>query len=270
MSDAAPAVSPAHVIHRDFPPAPPRPFRMDRHYLLFALRGGMRLEAEGRRWSLPPARAVLIAAGEDITVALPGPLTALSVLFDPAATPPPPARLSVFDMTPLAREILLACRGHSDPAAEPDARTAALFAALAAEVWHRAAAPLPLHMPAGRSALVRRALDLTEARMADPPGFGALAADLAVTPRTLARRFAEETGATWRAALRRMRILRAAELLAGGKITVTDAAFAVGYSSHSAFAAAFREVTGASPRAYRAGQRGGRPGTDENTDAIPT
>lgn len=52
---------------------------------------------------------------------------------------------------------------------------------------------------------------------------------------------------TWRAALRRMRILRAIELLAAGKESITRIALDVGYSSPSAFQAAFRDLTGKSP-----------------------
>ncbi len=56
---------------------------------------------------------------------------------------------------------------------------------------------------------------------------------------------------SWRAALRRMRMIRAIELLAEGEQPVTQVALAVGYSSLSAFTAAFREMTGQSPAEYR-------------------
>ncbi|OWU85074.1 hypothetical protein ATO6_08445 [Oceanicola sp. 22II-s10i] len=243
--------APAFVIHRDFAPAPPQPFRMDRHYLLYAARGAMRLEAEGRTWSLPPARAALIAADHAITVELPQPLTALSVLFAPEATPQPPATLSVFDISPLARALLTALRDRTDPEAPGDPRSDALFAALTQEVWHLARAPSPAHMPSGHSPMIRRALALTAVALEDPPSFDALAATLAVTPRTLARRFASEIGMPWRAALRRMRMIRAIELLAENDASITEVALAVGYASLSAFTSAFRDMTGQSPAEYR-------------------
>lgn len=61
---------------------------------------------------------------------------------------------------------------------------------------------------------------------------------------------------TWRAALRRMRVLRAIELLAASKESITGIALDVGYSSPSAFQAAFRDLTGKSPSEYRAGFNG--------------
>lgn len=56
---------------------------------------------------------------------------------------------------------------------------------------------------------------------------------------------------TWRAVLRRMRVLRAIEELAAGNVPVTKIAFNVGYASLSAFNAAFRELTGRTPTGYR-------------------
>jgi len=78
-----------------------------------------------------------------------------------------------------------------------------------------------------------------------------LAQEVGLAPRSLARRFSDETGMTWRAALRRMRLLRAIEELAAGDTPVTKIAFMVGYTSLSAFNAAFRELTGRTPTQYR-------------------
>ncbi len=52
-----------------------------------------------------------------------------------------------------------------------------------------------------------------------------------------------------------MRVLRAIEELAAGNIPVTRIAFKVGYSSLSAFNAAFQESTGRTPTEYRASFR---------------
>src|SRR6478736_1868532 len=96
----------AFAFARDFAPAPPSELRVDRHYLLCASRGALRLEAHGRSWVLPPARAALIAAGEPIQVAIPQPVTTSSVLFDPGFAPDPPAPLFFFDLSPLALSTL--------------------------------------------------------------------------------------------------------------------------------------------------------------------
>ena len=58
---------------------------------------------------------------------------------------------------------------------------------------------------------------------------------------------------TWRAALRRLRVLRAIEQLAGTDRSVTQIAMDVGYTSLSAFQSAFRDLIGQTPSEYRAG-----------------
>jgi AraC-like DNA-binding protein len=241
----------AYSFVRTFTPEPTRDLCVDRHYLLCASAGALRLEAQGQAWLLPPARAALIEAGRTIRVSLPQEVTTASVLFGTTFAPPPPAPLAVFDLTPLARALVAECGawGESDTPLTPYAE--ALFAALAAVTWRLAEHPSPVVVPAGRSPELRRALRLTEQRLGEPATFEDIAGEIGLAPRSLARRFADETGLTWRAVVRRMRIMRAIEELAAGDTPVTKIAFTVGYTSLSAFNAAFRDLTGRSPTEYR-------------------
>jgi AraC-like DNA-binding protein len=66
----------------------------------------------------------------------------------------------------------------------------------------------------------------------------------------LSRVFAQETGASIPKFLRMKRIEKAAELIKTGRMNVTEAAFAVGYSSLSAFTKAFVEQMGCCPGLY--------------------
>ena len=63
------------------------------------------------------------------------------------------------------------------------------------------------------------------------------------------------TGETIAATVRRLRLARAAQLLAAGDESVTQVALAVGYDSPQAFSRAFREFAGIAPRAFQQ-QRG--------------
>jgi AraC-like DNA-binding protein len=242
----------AYAFFQDFAPEPTRGFQVDRHYLLYAAKGAMRLEAEGRAWSLPPARAALIAAGKPIAVTIAQPMTVCSVLFDTGFTAAPPAALTVFEITALAREMILECRqwGPDDGPLTDYARQ--IFRSLAAVAWRLAESPSPAVMPVGRSPAVRRALALTEEKIAEETSFVDIAGAVAVTPRSLSRHLADEIGMTWRQALRRIRMIRAIELLSATPAPVTEVAMAVGYGSLSAFNAAFREFTGTTPTDYRA------------------
>jgi AraC-like DNA-binding protein len=245
----------AYSFVRTFTPEPEREFCLDRHYLLCASAGALRLEAHGQSWVLPPARAALIEAGRPIRITIPRPVTTASVLFDTGFVPVPPAPLAVFDLSPLARALVRECGawGASDTPLPVYGET--MFAALAAVAWRLAEQPSPVVVPVGRSPELRRALRLTGGRLGAEVRFEEIAAEVGLTPRSLARRFEAETGMTWRAVVRRMRVLRAVEELAGGDASVTAIAFATGYTSLSAFNAAFRELTGRTPSDYRASFR---------------
>jgi AraC-like DNA-binding protein len=245
----------AYAFAREFPAAPTSELCVDRHYLLCASAGALRLEAQGRSWLLPPARAALIAAGHPIQVSIPQPVTTSSVLFDPDFAPEPPTPLTVFDLSPLARALVSECVAWPEAQEPLPPYARSVFAALAAVAWRLAEHPSPVTVPAGQSPELRRALALTSERLGDDLRFQEVARDVGLAPRSLARRFEDESGMTWRAVLRRMRVLRAIEQLAAGEESVTTIAHAVGYTSLSAFNAAFRELTGRTPTQYRASFR---------------
>jgi AraC-like DNA-binding protein len=245
----------AYCLHREFAPEGPIPFEVDRHYLLYAASGTMRLEAVGQRWTLPPARAALITAGQPVSITILTRLTSASVLFAPRFMPDPPA-VAVFDVSPLARALIGECReyGPDDGPLPPYGH--ALFQMLATSALRLAETPSPLSLPLSVSESLRRALDLTEATASDAPTFAEIADQTGQSPRALSRRFADEMGMTWRQALCRIRMMRAVEALAGSDLPVTEIAFLVGYNSVSAFNAAFRDLLGVSPTQYRETFRG--------------
>ena len=241
----------AFAFAREFAAAPPSELCVERHYLLCASRGALRLEAHGSVWVLPPARAALIAAGEPIHVAVPQPVTTSSVLFDPGFAPEPTEPLTVFDLTPLARALVTECVEWPDAEEPLPPYARSVFGALAAVAWRLAEHPSTVTVPAGRSPELRRALARTDDRLAEELRFDDIARDVGLAPRSLARRFEEECGMTWSAVLRRMRVLRAIEELAADGSSVTTIAHAVGYTSLSAFNVAFRDLTGRTPTQYR-------------------
>jgi AraC-like DNA-binding protein len=242
----------AYAFVQDFEATPPSELCVDRHYLLCASRGALRLEAHGKSWVLPPARAALIASGEPIQVAIPQPVTTSSVLFDPAFAPEPLAPLTVFDLSPLARALVSECINWPDAEEPLPPYALSMFGALAAVAWRLAQHPSPVTVPAGQSPELRQALALTREGLAEELRFDDIAHEVGLAPRSLARRFEDECGMTWRAVLRRMRVLRAIEQLAGGEDSVATVSHAVGYTSLSAFNAGFRDLTGRTPTQYRA------------------
>ena len=246
----------AFAFARDFEAAPPSELCVDRHYLLCASQGALRLEAHGKSWLLPPARAALIAAGEPIQVAIPQPVTTSSVLFDTrlcsratratdGVRPQPPGSGPGIGMRRLARR-----RGATAAVRTQRVRRAGRCGVAAG------AAPQPGHRP--RRSVAGAAPGTGPDQRTAGRGhvrFEDVAREVGLAPRSLARRFEDESGMTWRAVLRRMRVLRAIEELAAGEDSVTTIAHTVGYTSLSAFNAGFRDLTGRTPTQYRASFR---------------
>lgn len=91
---------------------------------------------------------------------------------------------------------------------------------------------------------------LVRASRAAMPSLDAVAADLAVSPRTLRRRLAD-AGTSYGSLVAEMREQLARELLADTNLTVEQVAEELGYAETSSFSRAFTRWTGSSPSAYR-------------------
>ena len=243
---------PAYCLHRAFDPSDWIDFKTDRHYLLYAMEGSVRLEAEAQRWTLPPARAALIGAGHSIRISVLTRLKSASALFSTDHYPAPKRALSVFDMTPLARELVLECRHWSIEDHPQSAYAHRIFQALFDVVDRLARSPTRCVLPVASSAFVARALTLTEARAHETPTIKEIAQATHQSERALSRRFQSDIGMTWREALRRIRLVRAVEALATSDQTITQIAMEVGYTSLSGFNAAFREMFDQTPGEFRA------------------
>jgi transcriptional regulator GlxA family with amidase domain len=102
-----------------------------------------------------------------------------------------------------------------------------------------------------RTDLYRDAVDIVEAEYDSDLALDEIARRVASSRRQLQRAYAEIGRTTFREHLTAVRMRRAAELLAGGRLTVREVARRVGYRQPAQFAKAFRRATGASPSAYR-------------------
>jgi AraC-like DNA-binding protein len=93
---------------------------------------------------------------------------------------------------------------------------------------------------------------LLDARYAEDWTLERLAREVGLNEKKLQAGFRAMAGRTVHAHLREVRMDAAAAMLAGG-VSVTDAAYAVGFSSLSHFSKAFRQVRGCSPRVWQPG-----------------
>jgi AraC family transcriptional regulator, regulatory protein of adaptative response / methylphosphotriester-DNA alkyltransferase methyltransferase len=103
-----------------------------------------------------------------------------------------------------------------------------------------------------RRELYRDAITVIERRYSEEDlSLHIVARTIATSRRQLQRAFAETGGTSFRRELQRVRMLRAAELLRDGSLSVQAVAGAVGYRQAAQFAKAFRRHYGAPPSAFR-------------------
>jgi len=106
-----------------------------------------------------------------------------------------------------------------------------------------------------RDAAVGRALSLLHANPAEPWTLESLAARAALSRSALAERFTHFIGQPPMQYLAAWRMQLAAARLRDTDAKVVDVALDVGYENEAAFSRAFRRIVGASPAAWRRGQR---------------
>ena len=221
------------------------PHRHASHQLLFAASGAMTVTGDRTTWMIPPGRAVLIPAGVMHAIRMWGDVAMRSLYFPPVGPAPvfDSGTCRVISVTPFLRELILrvAELAALDSRVEAEAR---LMGVLMDELAAAHVEPLLLPLPSDARALTAANVILTD------PADGATTEDVArrsgLSARTLERLFRAETGMTFGLWRQKARLLESVRLLAEGG-TVTAAAIDSGYSSVSAYIAAFKQTFGCTP-----------------------
>lgn len=223
--------------------------RHDRGQLIYARAGIMIVTTPRGAWVVPPHRAVWVPAGTDHGVAC-GTAVSMRTLLVAGAADLPDA-CAVVQVPPLLRELVLeAVEGA--PAAVQRAHIDALIVG-----GIRDGRVAPLHLPEPVDPRARRIAAAIVAEPADRRTLADWARELGASPRTLTRRFVDETGMTFRQWQRQARLLAALVRLARDE-PVTTVALDLGYDSPSAFIQAFRRALGSTPARYFADDRAER------------
>jgi transcriptional regulator GlxA family with amidase domain len=106
-----------------------------------------------------------------------------------------------------------------------------------------------------RTALLLEANEILEDEYASDLSLDDVAHRVASSRRQLQRAYAEIGGSSFRRELARVRMRKAAELLAVGRLTVREVAHRVGYRQPAQFAKAFRRHHGLAPSDFRLATR---------------
>jgi AraC-like DNA-binding protein len=206
----------------------------------------MTVFADRMSWMIPPGRAVYIPAQCKHSIRMWGDVAMRSLYFPASfrarALEMPECR--VIAVTPLLRELIL----RAVELAALDSRVESevhMMSVLMDELAGAQARPLALPMPADSRALAAAMQVL--GRPADEVSLTALARRCGVGARTLERLFRAETGMPFGLWRQKARLLESVRVLVEGK-SVTHAALESGYSSVSAYIAAFKQTFGCTPR----------------------
>ncbi|MFD5732157.1 AraC family transcriptional regulator [Streptomyces sioyaensis] len=215
--------------------------RHDDHQILYAGTGVLAVTTDAGTWFAPGTRALWVPAGCVHSHRAHGRLD-LHLLGLPATVNPlgldAPTALTV---SPLLRELILACtREPDDGSAERRRLRAVLLDQL------RASPQQPVQLPTPADPRLRAVCDLLYRNPADPRTLAALGAEAGAGERTLSRLFRRELGMTFPQWRTQLRLYHALRMLADGE-QVTTVAHHCGWASTSAFIDVFRRNFGYTP-----------------------
>ncbi len=208
---------------------------------------GMALVATAQgTWAVPPLGALWIPPGVGHKIGARGALLMRRLIIAPGMATQLPPEPFVFAVSALLRAALLRYL-ILEGAAPTTAPRRRLMAVIMDEVER--AEPAPWFLPRPRE---RRLAKITRALIKDPSdrrGLEAFAKTAGAGARSLARLFVATTGLTFGAWRQRLRLMTAMTMLQEGA-PVATVAFETGFSSPSAFIAAFKRSTGLPPGRY--------------------
>ena len=206
--------------------------------LVYAVEGVMSVTTVGGTWVVPPLRALWVPAGQLESIRMTGSVSMRSLYFRPSGEAP--RHCQAISVAPLLRELVshIALAGPLLKDNLHHCRLADLVLDLIA-----LAPVLPAYLPLPVS---DAALSATNDLAPWDSSVDSVAKSHGMSRRTLERRIRTETGMSLGAWRQQARLMKSLEVLAAGH-KVTEAAFAAGYESPSAYIYAFKRLFGASP-----------------------
>lgn len=230
--------------------------RHRRGQLVHAGSGVMTVTTQAGTWVVPPQRAVWVPGGVEHRIRMSGRVEMRTAYLDAGAGAGLPSQCCVVAVSPLLQQLLqrLVALPQPFPLGGAEER---LVQVLLDEL--RTLEVAPLHLPRPADTRLRRVVDALLRDPEDARGLAQWAERAGASPRTLARLFHRETGMSFGAWRRQLRLLCSLERLAAGE-SVTAVALSLGYASTSAFIAMFRRNLGCTPGSYfRRGEDAGAP-----------
>jgi AraC-like DNA-binding protein len=238
---------PVAVLCDERPPGARQPrHKHERGQLIFSLSGMLLVMTRGASFFLPPQRALWVPPGTEHESIVRGHVSLRTLYVSPAARPDLPMACRVMDVSPLLRELIIEA-ARLPIEYDLAGRDGRIMELILDEI--AASKPCPLSIPMPRHPGLRKICEAILNNPGDDDELGDWAHAAGLGRRTFTRIFRRETNCSFAAWRQNVRLMEALSLLASGR-SVTEAAFAVGYTSSSAFTAMFRKAFGAPPTRY--------------------
>jgi AraC-like DNA-binding protein len=221
--------------------------RHDHHQFAYVSTGVVAVGTAAGAWVASADRGVWIPAGMWHEHRFYGASAFHAVAFPAGPAPLPADAPTVVSVSPLLRELLMAC---TDPAlSEVEKRR---VRAVVNDQLRRASVK-PITVPSARDPRLAETCALVAADLSRPLSLAALAARTGTSERTLARLFRDEFGMTYPQWRNSLRVYHAMIALSEGA-SVTETAHRCGWATPSAFIDVFRRSMGQTPGAYQTHQ----------------
>ena len=217
----------------------------DRDQLVYASSGVMTVHTRDGTWVVPTHRAVWIPEAVPHTISMSGTVAMRTLYLKVRLATSIPRACCVVNVPPLLNELIL----HACKSGTLSTRVAAHRHLIDVIVDQLKAVQQSLNYRTWPTQELQRLAEILNADPGNGQSLARVCRTVGASGRGVERLFQEETGMTlgkWRQQLRLMQAMR----LLGEGAKVTHAALESGYSTPSAFIAAFRKSLGTTPAAY--------------------
>lgn len=218
---------------------------------VYATSGTMAVTVARARYVITPEQAIWVPTGVEHSAAALNGVNFRTLYVADSTDLNMPVECTVFNVTPLLRELILELEAmHRNAMENSDKSYLELLNGLVLEQLRRLPG-MNFHLPWPQSNSLQTICDALFSDPADQRSVADWGKELGASARTISRRFEKEVGMSLREWRFRLRLFLALEWLVAGK-NITEIALDLGYSSTSAFTYMFRKEMGCPPSEWSA------------------
>jgi AraC-like DNA-binding protein/mannose-6-phosphate isomerase-like protein (cupin superfamily) len=229
----------------------PRGYRVPEHahgsdQLIYAIAGVMEVSAGQSLWLIPPHFAIWIPARTAHSIRMPEAVSMRTLYIRRGLVAGLPPTCAVIHVGPLLRELIVeAVRLKWLRIRDP--LQCALRDLLLSQL--AIASPMPTYVTLPKDSRARAMADMVIGNPSGRQSLAAMCGSSGASVRTIQRVFRREVGSDFEFWRRQVRVMKAVELLVGGR-SVKETSAALGYRQTTAFVEMFRGILGTTPGAW--------------------